>query len=451
MAGLLIFLIPSRRFYLLRTLTTVYPEMDLAQKKRFGRASAAHMVEMGLFVLASPFLSERRIEAAIEIGKSSLGTLDDLRKSDNPSLLLTPHFCTTEIMAMSLPKLGLGKGRAKSLYRPFENRGLDQFIRKSRARMGLDLLSRKDGFSAAIHHLKSENGWLVMLFDQHAGDGGSLILFLNQLASATNLPDLLVRKTHPNLVFAWMERVGFWKGELHFEMLRAEEYGKSGGSPTLLAHQRLENLLWHQRKVAPTWLWLHRRWKVQTRPHRRFRIEQKRSLLDAALSQKGLSELPRSTRVLLYFPEDPRLAETLIPMIQVLRRSRPDFHLTLIATGKLLAEVPSLKGIPDALKVLPENRGIGRLRFWWALRRTYPHVAIVLERDKLAPTFGAFLSGASQRFGERRRGQWRPFLNCVRILPSAKDSLESGEDPGDFFKFFGMPDSGLGSRRKRVQ
>src|SRR4030095_10587709 len=79
-------------------------------------------------------------------------------------------------------------------YQSLGTRCIDEQVRRVRARAGVEMFDRKEGFDKAIKLLR-EGGAIGILSDQHAGDQGVWVPFFGRLASTTPLPALLAKRT----------------------------------------------------------------------------------------------------------------------------------------------------------------------------------------------------------------------------------------------------------------
>jgi lauroyl/myristoyl acyltransferase len=128
-----------------------------------------------------------------------------------PTLILLPHLSLFETIATSPAFRPSASKKLGAIYRPNSNPSIDKWINKSRMDLGLKVFSRKKGLIQAKKHLKDGN-WLILLFDQNAGIGGELSLFLNRICSVSPLPDIVVKGMPANVVLATPFRSSFFRG-----------------------------------------------------------------------------------------------------------------------------------------------------------------------------------------------------------------------------------------------
>lgn len=72
------------------------------------------------------------------------------------------------------------------------------------------------------------------------------------------------------------------------------------------------------------------------------------------LKRRGLSELPRTTRIFITPPDSFRETLALMPLVKALRESRRDASVTLLVQKKYAALV-SLLGVADGVVAVPDR------------------------------------------------------------------------------------------------
>ena len=397
--GAVLYTIPSKRRVVLSNLAHVYPERPLPSLRKTARINCRRTIEMGMFALASPGYDQRTIRKRLTLAPGYEETYRKIAAED-PLVILLPHNYLNEMAVFEPALLGLPPGKSAAIFRPIDNPRIDEWVRTTRERAGLQLLSRRRGLEAAFDHLRA-SGHLAVLADQSAGDKGVLGRVAGRTASLSPLPDLLTRKVPSKLVFIHLERTGFFRAVLHLEPAPHRDL-----PPSVLFADWLSDKLLHAPGWDTNWLWMHRRWKTQRQPSRRLRLEQKRGF--APGFHLAATDRSRADRFLLRLPD--RLADFVmaVPLVRAIRRGRPDVRLTLVvrpAFGPLadLLEIPR----DDCLEAdgrAPEGR-----RFLRARRSEFPDTAILFTDDPRADR-EMRMAGAEQRFGIVRPGTKRPHL-----------------------------------------
>ena len=301
------------------------------------------MIEMGLFSLTYPFMSKSRWRSSVLYSENTEKKLIELRESKNPVLFLLPHFALFETLATSPYFRPFGRKKLGAIFRPNRNPKLDQWIETARRSTGLVTFSRREGLLKAKSFLK-EGNWLVVLFDQNAGDRGILDLFFDRLVSYTTLPNSLVRSTGALPVFIYPKRTKFFQSELEiFEITNDAESSVSAKS-----HLLLERILKADDKGCPEWLWSHNKWNVLSRCKERFNILSRK----CNLTSDQLSKIIRNREFYVRMPNWLGDVIMAVPIIRAMRVGRPDAKFTLVCKREFVSLLKSLN-LADAFLVLP--------------------------------------------------------------------------------------------------
>lgn len=410
---LILWAAPRRRRVLRSNLHHAFPDRPRAWRRRIARESSRRLVETAMLSLAAPFLAERRIRRIAVLGPSVLALAGDLAARPRPVVLGTLHLALWEsqtwlktLCPVPLPEFGI-------IFRPLDNPAADAFVKRTRERHGMRLLSRKEGFAQAQAILRG-NGCVGVLFDQNAGTRGALTLLFGRVCSTTELPGLLAEKLGAELRTFYPRRTAFWR--VTFESDPVPSDGTTRGG-TLALNRWLEGALGDD-DLCASWLWAHDRWRNQDSPATRLRLEAKRDLLGADLAARGLTRLPRRTRIWVRLPNWLGDVAMAVPLLRAVRASRPDAELTLLAQPGF---VPLLEawGLADRVRALPP-RGPGYLAHFAALRAQYPDVWLLLT-NSLRGDLEARVAGCPQRFGIARPGRARPLLSHAYRVPDGFD------------------------------
>ena len=190
---------------------------------------------------------------------SGTSYLDEIKKSNEPTIFYSGHFANFELMAMELDKFGI---KCAAIYRPLNNFFLNplmEYLRMKyicpnqipKGRMGMrEIIGKvKDGYSIAL------------MVDQRVSEGPRT-LFFNKPAHTTTIPAQLALKYNCKLVPISLKR----KEGPNFEMTIHEPYKieKTGNNEedtkniTLKINQIIEKMILNNPKQ---WIWSHNRWK----------------------------------------------------------------------------------------------------------------------------------------------------------------------------------------------
>lgn len=425
--------LPRRRRLILSNLHHAFPEKPATWHRAIGRESCRRLIETGLLSLATPFLDERRLRTIVTLSPELLALYAEHASDPAPTLICTPHIAYWEaqtsqplLVPGTFPEFGV-------IYRPLDNSAADAFVKGSRERFGMKLLSRKEGFAEALKILR-RRGFVGVLFDQNAGLQGALTTLFDRVCSTTELPGLMAEKFNARVVGIFPRRRAFWRVEIGAHRLT---HDGSGESVTIGLNRWLEEILRGDDNLCASWLWAHDRWRNQDMPGKRLRLEAKRNLLAADLAARGRTALPRRTRIFVRLPNWLGDVVMALPLLRAIRASRPDAEITLIGKKAFLPLLESWD-LADHFHALPPQ-GLGYFFHFRKLRHAFPDVWLLFT-NSFRGDLEARLAGCRQRFGLVRPGKSRPLLSHSYRVPADFDErthhqLELWEN---FLRHFGL-------------
>lgn len=344
---LILWLAPRRRRVLRSNLHHAFPDRPRAWRRGIARESSRRLVETTMLSIAAPFLSDARIRKIAGLGPSVDALARELAARPRPVVLATLHLALWEsqtwlkfLSPVPLPEFGI-------IFRPLDNPAADSFVKRTRERHGMRLLSRREGFAQALAILRGR-GCVGVLFDQNAGQQGALTLLFGRVCSTTELPGVLAAKFGAELRTFYPRRTAFWR--VTFESDAVAFDGTAAGA-TLALNRWFENAMADD-DLCASWLWAHDRWRNQDIPSVRLRLEAKRNLLADDLRARGLSCPPRKTRVWVRMPNWLGDVVMALPLLRAIRESRPDAEITLLAKPGFVSVLRSL-GVADVVRALP--------------------------------------------------------------------------------------------------
>ena len=196
-----------------------------------------------------------------------------------------------------------------------------------------------------------------------------------------------------------MKRTGFLKGEICIEEIHSDQ---TANGLTFESGRWLENKLKSEPCFYENWLWMHRRWKTQCLPLRRFNISQKRNLLKETCDYFHWENLPKQTQVWFRMPNWLGDCVMTYPILQAIRKARPDFCIHLVVKKSIASWLQRHFEV-DYIHILPKKSGISYFKSFWNLRKQFPDVWVTFTNSTRSD-LEAFCSGAEQRFGVQKRG-----------------------------------------------
>ena len=416
------YVLPRRRQIVLSNLHHAFEDRPVAWQRAVGRESCRRLIETALFSLATPYIAEHRFRTMLRLAPSLDAALAAHRRAagagaadmPDPLVFATAHFCCwegqTAIPLLATPpcvEFGI-------IFRPLDNPAADAWVKQSRERFGMRLLSRKAGFHEAMKILQ-RRGCVGLLFDQNAGIGGALCTLFGRVCSTSELAGVLAEKYHARLFAVYPRRLGFWRAELCADAVVQE--GSATGM-TIALNRWLESYLGSGADACASWLWAHDRWRNQDIPARRLRLEAKRNLLAADVAARGFAAVPRKTRLWIRMPNWLGDVVMTLPLLRAIRASRPDAAITLLARDQFVPLLTQL-GVADRVVPLPAP-GLGRFLQFWRFRRDYPDCYLTFPTS-LRSDLEAGLTRCRQRFGLARPGHRRPLLTHVWHVPEDFD------------------------------
>lgn len=421
----------------LNSLSHAFPERTEAWRRGVFRESCARLAEMGLFRLASAYFSPERLERTLELTPEAAEIVKDYQEGGRfygrPVVIMLPHMTLSEAATM-LPGRVPGLKPVHVIFRPLNQPSINRWVTQERERFGATMISRRTGHNDGMAALR--RGEIVaVLFDQDAGSRGSVITFMNRIASATDLPALMAHRFGADVFLMLPERQSFWKAQL---TLTPIPLGEAPVDITIRAHDALAAYLRRDTDTAADWLWLHERWKFAYKPHKRFRLPEKRNqIARSSALHGGRDSLPRKVRFWVRLPDARDQVVDVLPVLHAIRAARPDFEFTVIGDAAYEGLIDRSKLAEHFIGLPP--RGLGYFTKFFAMREKYPDTYLILS-ESLCGDVEAFLTRCPQRFGVVRRGQRRLLLTDPFALVDADEgkSLHPTQMWEAMARFYGL-------------
>jgi len=433
--GWLVATIPGKRQHTLRSnLSHAFPDKTEAWRRQIALESCRRSLEMVIFLLASPYFSKERVKRHFTIHADLEQMIREYEAKPGAMVVLSPHFSLMEGNTTIPMQVAGAFPPMAALYRPLDSPGMEKWVKQTRERWGLKLMSRREGYYSAVDLLRAK-GAVVLLFDQNAGSSGALTLFMGRVCSTTELAGLLVEKCKTRVSFIYPERIGFMRAAIRGEYL--EDVARDSEVVTFAANRWLENKLRSNDNYCADWLWLHSRWRHQDEPRQRFRLHNKRNLLADQMASLGLTTLPRKTRYFFRMPNWLGDVVMALPLLRAVRIARPDGEITLLVQPAFVPLLEKLAVADRLIALPPQGPGYGKI--FKQLRLEYPDVHVLFTNSARGDN-EARLIGAPQCFGMKRPGKWRPWLTHSWDVPDDLDESKIHQTRvwEKFFQHFGL-------------
>ena len=349
-----------------------------------------HFATLGANLLSAiklPRLSRAEIESLVTI--EGLETMQADGIVGAGFVLVISHLGSWEMFAQLTPIIFNCK--VGTIFQALGNRRIDAEVRRDRARLGLELFERKEGFVQACQFIR-QGGGVGVLVDQHAGDAGLWCPFFRRLASTSTLPATLALRTGAWLVPAavYTDGVARWRCVIRPGM-------KAQGQDAETVTVRINDILEKQIRERPAdWFWVHNRWKT---PEPKFLLSTyKRGVaLPAGTTARELQPF----RILIRGSNWLGDAVMSVPAVRAIKRGRIDAHVTILTPAKLADVWRTVTEVDEIITIEPGENVFTVAR---KIRRNFD-VAILLP-NSLRVALEAWLAGIPTRVGypgHRRR------------------------------------------------
>lgn len=273
-----------------RTMDTIgvaFPEMGEAERREHALNAYEHLFMLGVEMAYTPRLispdSWPEYLRLIGLEPAARQML-----AGRPCVMITGHCGNWELLGYAMAVLGFPM---HALYRPLDMKPLDQWLRRTRRRRGLELVD-KFGAVNAMPELMARGELVAFIADQNAGDRGLFVPFFHRLASTYKSIGIMAMRFEAPIICGQARRLvrsrdaegdadaklpgsaGFaaYDGThpLRYEIvvhdiIMPEEW-KSQPDPLFYVSARYRRAIEQMVRLAPEQnLWLHRYWKSRPR------------------------------------------------------------------------------------------------------------------------------------------------------------------------------------------
>lgn len=369
-------------------------EIAFGREKSPGEIDALvrkHFVSLGANIFASFRLGRMtadEIRAVIEVdGHDQLVRM--VNKGRGVVFIVT-HLGNWELLALTSPILF--PCPSGSVYQRLGNPYIDAEVRAQRARLGLALFERKEGFQGALKMLR-EGGAVGVLVDQHAGDAGVWVPFFGRLASTSSLAAMLALRTGACVMTMTAHTTGHARWRISYGVYIEGNPPRDPMALTSEINLAVERLI---RLRPEDWFWVHNRWKT---PKPKFLLATyKRGVGGAA--DRPESHHPSGSALQL-FPVVVRGSNWLgdavmsVPAVRAIKRGRPDLRLAILTPAKL---ADLWRSVPEVDEVIAIQKGESVFAVARKLRAGNFEAAVIFP-NSIRTALEPWLAGIPRRVG----------------------------------------------------
>ena len=284
-----------------------------------------------------------------------------------------------------------------AIYHKLANDHVDRHFKESRARSGVTLFDRREGYLKCVDFLRS-GGAVGVLVDQYAGLPGTWMPFFNRLTSTSTLAALLAKRAGVDIVPVSINTVGLarWRVAISMPIPTA-------GEDVEILTARVNTELEREISASPAdWLWSHNRWKT---PRWVFLFSRSGRRVFYAPEFDMAKLIPY--RILIRMADGEEEAKASVPAVRSIKLGRPDAHVTVVVDQSLAEFWKNISEVDEVLAVgAGESAGdVGR-----KIKNLGRFDAGILFSPAFRAALELWLGGVSYRVGPPRRlllNDWR--------------------------------------------
>ena len=254
-------------------LAIAYPQWDQDRRHAYAIASYQHLCQLGVELAYTPrLINHDGWSAHVGLGNVSPALTALLR--GGPCVLVTGHCGNWELVGYTVSMLGFPM---QAVYRPLDLKPLDAWVRESRERRGLTLVS-KFGAVKALPEGMQRGVPAGLVADQNGGDYGVFVPFFGRLTSTYKSIGLLAMQFNATVICGLARRLeptepaprssllSLQQGGLRYSIEVVDLFGPEAweSQPDRLFYitaryrRSIESMV---RRVPDQYLWMHRIWR----------------------------------------------------------------------------------------------------------------------------------------------------------------------------------------------
>ncbi|MBI1191155.1 MAG: hypothetical protein GC200_10810 [Tepidisphaera sp.] len=254
-----------------QNLADAYPQWSPEQVRAGALASYRHFFETAAeLVLLPRLISQEGFTQQLTFGQIRPGLAALL--GDSPCLLMTGHVGNWEVVGYAISMLGFPM---HAVYRPLKLRPLDAWVRDSRARRGLALVSKFDAIDT-LPKVLAPGRPVGLVADQTGGDRAEFVPYFGRLTSTQKVIGLLAMQHNATLICGYARRLPAAErapDTLGMQIEIVDVFGPADwqqhDDPQFYIAARYRRAMERMVRQSPDQhLWMHRVWKARP-PHER--------------------------------------------------------------------------------------------------------------------------------------------------------------------------------------
>ncbi|HEX8875728.1 MAG TPA: hypothetical protein VF777_03205 [Phycisphaerales bacterium] len=204
-AGRLFATLPFNKRHIRRAvqnLDIAYPDWSAERKREMAIASYEHLMQLGVELAYTPRLvNHDGWSRQVRLGDVS-GALTSLLRGE-PCILVTGHCGNWELVGYTVSMLGFPM---QAVYRPLDLKPLDNWVRESRQKRGLTLVS-KFGAVRELPEGLQRGVPAGLVADQNGGDYGVFVPFFGRLTSTYKSIGILAMQFNATVICGMARRL----------------------------------------------------------------------------------------------------------------------------------------------------------------------------------------------------------------------------------------------------
>ncbi|MGB0932006.1 MAG: lysophospholipid acyltransferase family protein [Chitinophagales bacterium] len=254
---ILYYLIGYRKKVVFANLHNSFPEKSSKEIKLIGRKFYQHLCDLVVESVRIFSISEKEIIKRCRIVNPEI--FEEYYQRGQSILVTAGHFNNWEMMAVgSNPQI---PHQMMGVYSSLSNPFFDQKLRDSRAKFGVDLVSKKD---TKAYFADNANHPVAYFFGTDQSPSSSTrahwMTFLNQDTAVLFGTEKYAKQYNFPVLFGYIKKIK--RGYYEMEFVKVEDQPQQTASGEIT--EKHTRFLEEEIKNAPQyWLWTHRRWKLK--------------------------------------------------------------------------------------------------------------------------------------------------------------------------------------------